>query len=135
MVTGNARAPLSSEVHELVSEILRSSDLIRAVILTTSDGLLITYASNNNVNIDYKWFGALMVSSLKTLNNNLRKSLGDVDINELLLIAGDDLILIRELGRLVIVVIAYRDIDIYALMHNTIEGSLDLIRKLELNIQ
>lgn len=131
----NARLPLSDKIKTLINNILSSSDLIKAVLLTTQDGFTIAYASNNgSMDIDPKWLGALMISSLKNFEKNMKRILGNSNITDVFLTTDDEIILIRELGRLILIVIADKYMDIYALFHDVIDNSLDLIRELELKV-
>lgn len=120
------RGTLTERVRQKLSEILESSDLIRFVALMTMDGFTIASEMRDNVSINPKWLGALMVSSIKSLELNLRKILNDVKLSELIISLGQDLLIVKSIDKLALLMIVDKALDINFVMYEVEESLRDL---------
>ncbi len=128
----SSRKTLTERVKLKLTEILESSDLIRFVALVTMDGFTIASAMKNGMDINPKWLGALIVSSIKNLEDNLRKALSNVSLSELVLSIGQDLLIIKPMGKIALIMIADKSLDMNFVMYEIEEGLNDLITDLGL---
>jgi len=117
---------LTGIVQSKLTEILESSDLIKFVALVTMDGFTISSAMRDNVNLNPKWLGALIISSIKNLENNLRKALDTASISELIISMNQDLLIVKSMGRLVLLMIVDKSLDMDFVMYEIEEGLRDL---------
>ena len=117
---------LTEIVQSKLTEILESSDLIKFVALVTTDGFTISSVMRDNVNINPKWLGALIISSIKNLEDNLRKALNTAAITELIISMNQDLLIVKSMGRLVLLMIVDKSLDINFVMYEIEEGLRDL---------
>ncbi|MGC8542687.1 MAG: hypothetical protein ACP5NQ_02000 [Vulcanisaeta sp.] len=128
----SSRKTLTERVKLKLTEILESSDLIRFVALVTMDGFTIASTMKNGTDINPKWLGALIVSSIKNLEDNLRKALSNVSLSELVLSIGQDLLIIKPMGKIALIMIADKSLDMNFVMYEIEEGLNDLITDLGL---
>ncbi|MFP3484523.1 MAG: hypothetical protein RXO23_00960 [Vulcanisaeta sp.] len=117
---------LTGIVQSKLTEILESSDLIKFVALVTMDGFTISSAMRDNVNLNPKWLGALIISSIKNLENNLKKALDTASISELIISMNQDLLIVKSMGRLVLLMIVDKSLDMDFVMYEIEEGLRDL---------
>ncbi|WP_054857604.1 hypothetical protein [Vulcanisaeta sp. JCM 16159] len=73
--SASSRRTLTEHVQKKLNEILESSDLIKFVALVTMDGFTIDSRMKDDINVDPKWLGALIISSIRNLELNLKKSI------------------------------------------------------------
>jgi hypothetical protein len=118
---------LSEIVRSKLGEILESSDFIKFVALVTMDGFTISSAMRDNINVNPKWLGALIVSSIKNLEGNIRKALGNASLSELVISLGQDMLIIKSMGKLALLIIADKSLDIDFIMYEVEEGLRDLM--------
>jgi len=113
---------LIGSAHEKIrgrlSEILASSDMIRLVALITRDGFTIALRSNG-VNVDPKWLGALVSFSLKHLEKSIGRLMGNKSVSDVVIVMGDDQLVIRSIEKLLMVIIADKNLDINFLLYET----------------
>ncbi|WP_054842266.1 hypothetical protein [Vulcanisaeta distributa] len=121
-----SRRTLTERVQQKLNEILESSDLIKFVALVTMDGFTIASGMRNNVDINPKWLGALIVSSIKNLELNLRKALNEANLSELVISLGQDLLIVKSIGKLALIMIVDRALDMNFVMYEIEEGLSDL---------
>ncbi|MGC8606201.1 MAG: hypothetical protein ACP5GZ_00350 [Vulcanisaeta sp.] len=127
-----SRRTLNERVQQKLSEILESSDLIKFVALVTMDGFTIASGMKSNINVNPKWLGALIVSSIKNLELNLKKALNEANLSELVISIGQDLLIVKSIGKLSLIMIVDRSLDINFVMYELEEGLRDLIMDLGL---
>ncbi|WP_148224615.1 hypothetical protein [Vulcanisaeta moutnovskia] len=127
-----SRRTLNERVQQKLSEILESSDLIKFVALVTMDGFTIASGMKGNINVNPKWLGALIVSSIKNLELNLKKALNEANLSELVISIGQDLLIVKSIGKLSLIMIVDRSLDINFVMYELEEGLRDLIMDLGL---
>ncbi len=123
---------MTERVRQKLSEILESSDLIKFVALVTMDGFTIASNLKNENNIDPKLLGALIVSSIKNLETNLRKALETASLSELVVSIGQDLLIAKPMGKLALIMIVDKTLDMNLIMYSVEEGLNDLITDLGL---
>ncbi|BDR91342.1 hypothetical protein [Vulcanisaeta souniana] len=123
---------LTERVRQKLSEILESSDLIKFVGLVTMDGFTIASNLKDDNNIDPKLLGALIVSSIKNLETNLRKVLENASLSEIVISIGQDLLIAKSIGKLALIMIVDKTLDINFIMYSVEEGLNDLITDLGL---
>jgi predicted regulator of Ras-like GTPase activity (Roadblock/LC7/MglB family) len=124
---------LSEIVRSKLGEILESSDFIKFVALVTMDGFTISSAMRDNINVNPKWLGALIVSSIKNLEGNIRKALGNASLSELVISLGQDMLIIKSMGKLALLIIADKSLGIDFIMYEVEEGLRDLMISLGLS--
>ncbi|MFB6470183.1 MAG: roadblock/LC7 domain-containing protein [Vulcanisaeta sp. AZ3] len=117
---------LTDKVKSVLNEIIKSSDLIKFVALTTMDGFTISSVSKDGIDVDPKWLGALIVASIRNLENNLRKALSDTTLTELVISLDQDILVIRTMGKLSLIMIADKTLDIDFVMYEIEEGLREL---------
>mgnify|MGYP001770669906 FL=1 len=120
------RRTLTERVQQKLSEILESSDLIKFVALVTMDGFTIASGMKDSVNVNPKWLGALIVSSIKNLELNLKKALNEANLSELVVSLGQDLLIVKSIGRLALIMIVDKSLDMNFIMYEIEEGLNDL---------
>ena len=120
------RRTLTERVQQKLSEILESSDLIKFVALVTMDGFTIASGMKDSVNVNPKWLGALIVSSIKNLELNLKKALNETNLSELVISLGQDLLIVKSIGRLALIMIVDKSLDMNFIMYEIEEGLNDL---------
>ena len=120
------RRTLTERVQQKLNEILESSDLIKFVALVTMDGFTIASGMKDNVNINPKWLGALIVSSIKNLELNLKKALSEANLSELVISLGQDLLIVKSIGKLALIMIVDKSLDMNFIMYEVEEGLNDL---------
>ncbi|WP_264890759.1 hypothetical protein [Vulcanisaeta souniana] len=111
---------------------MESSDLIKFVGLVTMDGFTIASNLKDDNNIDPKLLGALIVSSIKNLETNLRKVLENASLSEIVISIGQDLLIAKSIGKLALIMIVDKTLDINFIMYSVEEGLNDLITDLGL---
>ncbi len=121
-----SRRTLTERVQQKLSEILESSDLIKFVALVTMDGFTIASEMKDNINVNPKWLGALIVSSIKNLELNLRKALNEANLSELVISLGQDLLIVKSIGKLALIMIVDKALDMNFVMYEIEEGLRDL---------
>ncbi|ADN51134.1 hypothetical protein [Vulcanisaeta distributa] len=126
---------LTERVQQKLSEILESSDLIKFVALVTMDGFTIASEMKDNINVNPKWLGALIVSSIKNLELNLRKALNEANLSELVISLGQDLLIVKSIGKLALIMIVDKALDMNFVMYEIEEGLRDLSTDLGLGIE
>ena len=124
---------LSEIVRSKLGEILESSDFIKFVALVTMDGFTISSAMRDNINVNPKWLGALIVSSIKNLEGNIRKALDNASLSELVISLGQDMLIIKSMGKLALLIIADKSLGIDFIMYEVEEGLRDLMISLGLS--
>jgi predicted regulator of Ras-like GTPase activity (Roadblock/LC7/MglB family) len=124
---------LSEIVRSKLGEILESSDFIKFVALVTMDGFTISSVMRDNINVNPKWLGALIVSSIKNLEGNIRKALGNASLSELVISLGQDMLIIKSMGKLALLIIADKSLGIDFIMYEVEEGLRDLMISLGLS--
>ena len=122
----SSRRTLTERVQQKLSEILESSDLIKFVALVTMDGFTIASGMKDNVNVNPKWLGALIVSSIKNLELNLKKALNEANLSELVISLGQNLLIVKSIGRLALIMIVDKTLDMNFIMYEIEEGLNDL---------
>ncbi|GAB6944801.1 hypothetical protein [Vulcanisaeta sp. JCM 14467] len=122
----SSRKAITEQVQRKLNEILESSDLIKFVALVTMDGFTIASGMKDNVNINPKWLGALIVSSIKNLELNLRKALSEANLSELVISLGQDLLIVKSIGKLALIMIVDKSLDMNVIMYEIEEGLNDL---------
>ena len=122
----SSRRTLTERVQQKLNEILESSDLIKFVALVTMDGFTIASVMKDSVNINPKWLGALIVSSIKNLELNLRKALNEANLSELVISLGQDLLIVKSIGKLALIMIVDKSLDMNFIMYEVEEGLNDL---------
>ncbi len=121
-----SRRTLTERVQQKLNEILGSSDLIKFVALVTMDGFTIASGMRDNINVNPKWLGALIVSSIKNLELNLRKALNEANLSELVISLGQDLLIVKSIGKLALIMIVDKALDMNFVMYEIEEGLRDL---------
>ncbi|ADY00423.1 hypothetical protein VMUT_0207 [Vulcanisaeta moutnovskia 768-28] len=96
------------------------------------DGFTIASGMKGNINVNPKWLGALIVSSIKNLELNLKKALNEANLSELVISIGQDLLIVKSIGKLSLIMIVDRSLDINFVMYELEEGLRDLIMDLGL---
>lgn len=117
---------LTDKVKSVLNEMIKSSDLIKLVALTTMDGFTISSASKDGIDVDPKWLSALIVASVRNLENNLRKALNDTTLTGLVISLDQDILVIRTMGKLSLIMIADKTLDIDFVMYEIEEGLREL---------
>jgi predicted regulator of Ras-like GTPase activity (Roadblock/LC7/MglB family) len=87
----------------------------------------------DNINVNPKWLGALIVSSIKNLEGNIRKALDNASLSELVISLGQDMLIIKSMGKLALLIIADKSLGIDFIMYEVEEGLRDLMISLGLS--
>ncbi|GAB6946417.1 hypothetical protein JCM16161A_05470 [Vulcanisaeta sp. JCM 16161] len=121
-----SRRTLTERIQQKLNEILESSDLIKFVALVTMDGFTIASEMKSNIDINPKWLGALIVSSIKNLELNLKRALSEANLSELVISLGQDLLIVKSMGKLALIMIVDKSLDMNFVMYEIEEGLHDL---------
>lgn len=121
-----SRRTLTERVQQKLDEVLESSDLIKFVALVTMDGFTIASDMRDGMDLNPKWLGALIVSSIKNLELTLKKALNEANLSELVISLGRDLLIVKSIGRLALIMIVDRALDMNFVMYEIEESLRDL---------
>ncbi|WP_054854271.1 roadblock/LC7 domain-containing protein [Vulcanisaeta distributa] len=124
--SASSRRTLTEHVQKKLNEILESSDLIKFVALVTMDGFTIDSRMKDDINVDPKWLGALIISSIRNLELNLKKVLNEANLSELVISLGQNLLIVKSIGKLALIMIVDKTLDMNVVMYEIEEGLRDL---------